>query len=184
MEHLKGFYSNIESDLVAVFETVGNCLGGREYPHFHAVDQVFFDARGNGLFTEIERPCRRIRNPRLSRMTANGNLNLMRDMSRDFVECKRRNKADYCIRSFMRNSNQIWISERWQIGQAIETSMQTFDETTIKHGIKHCSGNTELESLPHPEYATVVAEDILCLFRSVRGFPHGFNLKQNVVTYL
>lgn len=167
MEHLESLYSNVEADLVAVFETVGNCFGGREYPHFRAVDQVFFDASVNGLLTEIEHPCRRISNPRLPRMAANGNLNLMRDVGCDLMECKRRNKADYRIRGFTRDSNQIWISERWQIGQAIETSMQTFDETAVKHGIKHCFGYTELERLAHPEYATVVAEDGLRLFRSV-----------------
>jgi len=100
-------------------------------------------------------------------MATNGNLNLMRDVGRDLMECKCRNKTDYRIRGFTGDSNQIWISQRWQIGQAIETSMQTFDETAVEHRIKRCSGYTELECLPHPEYATVVAEDGLRLFRSV-----------------
>jgi hypothetical protein len=133
LESLEG---DIEADLVAVLETVGDGF-------FRAVDAKGDSTHlpdlhsfGKSIARKPEEADRRKRETGRFRTLLDRHVNLMRDLRRQFMEGQRRDEADHAVSDLESDRDEIGISEGRQFRKAIKPPADLLECARIPHVVK------------------------------------------------
>ena len=153
---LESFQGDLEPDLVAVLEAVGDCF-------FRAVDAkgdtthlVDLYSFGKSIAREPEEADRRIRETGRFRTLLDRHVNLMGHLRRQFMERQRRDEADHAVSYLESDRDKIGIPEGRQFGKAIKTAADLLKDARIPHGVQSPRMYAKTERLRCAERSAVV----------------------------
>lgn len=130
----ESFQGDLEPDLVAVLEAVGDCFFravDAEGDSTHLVDLYSF---GKSIAREPEEAYRRIRETGRFRTLLDRHVNLMGHLRRQFMERQRRDEADYAFSDLESDRDEIGIFEGRQFGKTKKTAADLFEDARIPRG--------------------------------------------------
>src|SRR3990172_4493434 len=164
---LESFQGDIEPDLVAMLETVGDCFFravDAEGDSTHLVDLHSF---GKSIAREPEEADRRIRETGRFRTLLDRHVNLMGHLRRQFVEGQRRDEADHAVSDLESDRDEIRIPEGRQFGKAKKTAADLLEDARIPHGVEGPRMYAKTEGLRGAQRSAVVSKESA-------GIPDGF----------
>ena len=156
---LESFQGDIEPDLVAVLEAVGDCFFravDAERDTTHLVDLYSFRKR---IAREPEEADRRICETGRFRTLLDRYVNLMGHLRRHFMERQRRDEADHAVSYLESDRDEIGISEGRQFGKAIKTAADLLKDARIPHGVESPRMYAKTEGLRGVQRSTVASKE-------------------------
>lgn len=160
---LESFQGDLEPDLVAVLEAVGDCFFravDAEGDSTHLVDLYSF---GKSIAREPEEAYRRIRETGRFRTLLDRHVNLMGHLRRQFMERQRRDEADYAFSDLESDRDEIGISEGRHFGKAKKTAADLLEDARIPHGVESPRMYAKTEGLRGVQRSTVVSKESACI---------------------
>jgi len=164
---LESFQGDIEPDLVAVLEAVGDCFFrtvDAKRDTTHLVDLYSFR---KSIAREPEEADRRMCETGRFRTLLDRHVNLMGHLRRQFMERQRRDEADYAFSDLESDRDKIGISEGRQFGKAKKTAADLFEDARIPHGVESPRMYAKTEGLRGAQRSTVASKE-------PAGIPDGF----------
>ncbi|MDO8737480.1 MAG: hypothetical protein Q7J17_00710 [Candidatus Deferrimicrobium sp.] len=156
---LESFQGDIEPDLVAVLEAVGDCFFravDAERDTTHLVDLHSF---GKRIAREPEEADRRIRETGRFRTLLDRHVYLMWHLRRQFMERQRRDEADHAVSDLESDRDKIGIPEGRQFGKAKKTAADLLEDARIPHGVESPRMNAKTEGLRGVQRPTVASKE-------------------------
>src|SRR5659263_183308 len=164
---LESFQGDIEPDLVAMLEAVGDGFFravDAEGDSTHLADLHPF---GKSIAREPEEADRRIRETGRFRTLLDRHVNLMGHLRRQFVECQRRDEADHAVSDLESDRDKIGIPEGRQLGKAKKTTADLLEDARIPHGVESPRVYAKTERLRGAQRSAVDSKESA-------GIPDGF----------
>src|SRR3990170_3239152 len=156
---LESFQGDLEPDLVAVLEAVGDCFFravDAERDTTHLVDLYSFR---KSIAREPEEADRRIRETGRFRTLLDRHVNLMGHLRRQFMERQRRDEADHAVPDLESDRDEIGIPEGRQFGKAKKTAADLLDNARIPHGVEGSRMYAKAERLRCAQRSAVVSKE-------------------------
>jgi len=91
----------------------------------------------------------------------------VRDLRRDVMEVQRRYETDYALGNLSGDGDEIGVRQWWQVGQAIQTAVETLQHALISHRVERATVDALTQGLAGLQNTVVAPEN---LFRSVQLF--------------
>ncbi len=160
---LESFQGDLEPDLVAVLEAVGDCFFravDAEGDSIHRVDLYSF---GKSIAREPEEAYRGIRETGRFRTLLDRYVNLVGHLRRQFMERQRRDEADYAFSDLESDRDEIGISEGRHFGKAKKTAADLLEDARIPHGVESPRMYSKTEGLRGVQRSTVVSKESACI---------------------
>jgi len=164
---LESFHGDIEPDLVAVLEAVGDGFFravDAKGDSTHLVDLYSF---GKSIAREPEEADRRICETGRFRTLLDRHVNLMGHLRRQFMERQRRDEADHAVSDPESDRDEIGIPEGRQFGKAKKTTADLLEDARIPHGVESPRVYAKTEGIRSAQRSTVGSKESA-------GIPTGF----------
>src|SRR5262245_51140248 len=154
------FNGNVNSDLIAVLETVCDRFFGRINSDRNPVDS---DDVNSGIEGAVWKPENSNRYPLYLRhlgMTWECNVHVVRHLCGQFMMRKRRDQADHASWDPKTDRDPIWIYEGRSRRQPIEPPCNWEDLAGVAQGIQRARVNSQPQGIASPKHSTVLPEHL------------------------